>query len=296
MQLTLSQILPSQLGNHLRFIYELESQSAFLLGDSNKVVLLRADGSLELIANLDGEDYQWEGIGADFRSEIMQKRVDGFKQLSRDEQVRFTQSEIYRSTRDIPVANYAHDGALLFFSGKSIALLKWEEERLVELKRIKTKGRDPIRRALSPQQNLLLYGTNYGELYSQTFDRDRFLKSSKIDQLPNTCYQITFSADGGRLFVGGLGFIKFYDFDGKTFSPVVSFTTAMRSFELVEDYLFVNKGMHGLDVIRMSDKPERVTSLDLPFTIDKMYYLAPQKTFLLISGSTNEWALLKWTE
>jgi hypothetical protein len=295
MQLKLNQILPSPLGNHLRFIYVLESQGAFLLGDDNKVVLVRADGSLELVANLDGERYQWKGIGADFRSEIMQKRVNGFKLLNGDEQARFTQSEIYKSTRYVPVASYGHDGALLFFSGKSIALLKWNEEQLVELKRIKTKGREPTVRALCPQQNLLLYGTNYGELYSQTFDRDRFFKSNKVDQLPKTCYQITFSPDSRQLYVGGLGFIKFYSFDGNKFTASSSLTTAMRSFELVEDYLFVNKGMHGMDVIRIKDKPERVTSLDLPFSIDKMFYLAPQKTFLLTSGSTNEWALLDWT-
>jgi hypothetical protein len=295
MQLKLNHILQSPLGNHLRLAYVLESQGAFLLGDRNKVVLLRANGSLELIANLDEDQYQWKGIGVDFLNEIMQKSVNGFKLLSRDEQTRFTQSEIYNSTRDIPVANYGHDGALLFFSGKSIALLKWNEEQLVELKRIKTKGKQPMERALSPQQNLLLYGTNHGELYSQTFNRDQFLKSSKIDQLPNTCYQITFSPDGRQLLVGGLGFIKIYNFDCNKFTCDSSITTAMRSFELVEDYLFVNKGMHGMDVIRIKDKPERVTSLDLPFMIDEMYYLAPQKTFLLISGSTNEWALLSWT-
>lgn len=292
MQLTLSKSFPAPLGQHLTFVYLLESRGAFLLGDRDRVVLLRADGSLELIANLDGEDYQWGGIGADFYNEVLQKRVDGFKKLPKDEEDRFKQSDIYMSTRDIPVAQYAHDNALLFFSGKNIALLKWEGEALIELKKTKTKGRDPITRALHPQQNILLYVTNQGELYSQTFDRDQFLKSTKVDQLPNTCYQITFSPDGQRMFVAGLGFVKSYDFDGNVFTPNMSFTTAVRSFELVEDYLVLNKGMHGLDVIRIKDKPERVSSLDLSFSIDKMFYLASQKVFLLTSNTTNDWALV----
>jgi hypothetical protein len=50
-----------------------------------------------------------------------------------------------------------------------------------------------------------------------------------------------------------------------------------------------------MDVIKVTDKLQRVSSLDLPFSIDKMFCLVPQKTFLLTSGSTNEWALLDWT-
>lgn len=270
----------------------MESKGAFVVGDSSRVLLLGTDGEAELLAQLEGEDYQWEGKGADLFGEIVRKRVNGFQMLSKEEQGRFRQSEIYKSTRDIPVASYAHDGALLFFSGKNVALLKWKEERLMELKSTRTKGKEPIARALHPRQNLLIYGTNHGELYSQTFDSGQFIKSHKVDQLPNTCYQVTFSSDGQRLFVAGLGFIRSYDFNGTAFNPNISLTTAVRSFELVEDFIVLNRGMHGLDVLRITDKPERVTSLDLPFAIDKMYYLAPQKVFLVTSGSTKEWALL----
>lgn len=295
MQLTISKIIPAPLSMHLKFVHTLESKGAFVIGDSGKVVLLGTDGKVELIAQLDGDDYRWDGKAADMFSEIIRKRVNGFQMLPKDEQNKFTQSEIYKSTRDMPTACYAHDGALLFFSGKNIALLKWEEEQLIALKSTRTKGKEPIARALHPQQNLLVYGTNYGELYSQTFDGERFLKVSRVDQLPNTCYQITFSPDGNRLFVAGLGFVKSFDFNGVAFTPNMSMTTATRSFELVDDFLVLNKGMHGLDVIRIKDKPERVTSMDLPFAIDKMYYLGPQKVFLLTSGSTNDWALLEWT-
>lgn len=286
-------MIPAPLGTYLKFAYTIESIGAFLLSDGEKVVLLRTDGSIDLIANLDGEPYQWGGVGADFEVEILQRRVNGFKSLTRYERQRLKESAIYKSTRNIPIVNYAHDDVILFFAGKSIALLKWVGEELVELKRTRTKGRDPIRWALAPEQNMLLYGTNYGELYSQTFGRDCFIKSVKVDQLPNTCYQITFSPDGRRMFAGGLGFIRSYTFDGSTFTPDMSIATAMRSFELVEDYIIINKGIHGLDVIRVKDKPERVTSLDLPFMIDKMYFLAPQKALLLISGNTSDWALFK---
>ncbi len=295
MQLTFSKIIPSPLGQHLKFVHVLESQGGFLLSDSDKVVLFRANGSLELIANLDESGYQWGGVGADFEKEIMQTRMNGFKLLSREEQERLTQSAIYQSTRDVPEVAYAHEGVLLFFSGKNIALLKWDDQKLLELKRTRTKGRDPIARALHPEQNLLIYGTNHGELYSQTFNPDGFLKSTKVDQLPNTCYQITFSPDGRQLFVAGLGFIKFYDFTNNLFTPKMSITTAARSFALVDDYLVLNKGMHGLDVIRVKDQ-ERIMSLDPPFMIDRMYYLASQKIFLVTSGSANDWALLTWTD
>lgn len=296
MQLTLSKPIPSPLSPHLVFVHVLEKHGAFLLSDRDRVVLLRTDGSMELIASLDGEPYAWGGIGAGFWEDILHQRVDGFKRLNAEEQQLFEQSKMYKSARYVPAAWHAHDGAVLFISGKNLALLEWEEDECVELSRTRTKGKYPTARTLSPEQNLLIYGTNHGELYSQTFNREQFLKSRKLDQLSNTVYQTTFSIDGRRLLVAGLGFVKSYNFNGDTFSPDFAIATPARAFELVDDYLVLNKGMHGIDVIHVADKPEVVTSLDCSCVIDKMYYLAPQRTFLLRITDTNEWALLKITQ
>lgn len=296
MQLTVSKIIPAPLGKYLSFIYTLESTGAFLVADNAKVILLRLDGSVELIANLDGEPYLWEGVGREFAAEIDRQPGHGFKALTSREKALFEQSEIYQSTRYVPTAKYAHQDALLFFYGKSLALLKWEEGRLVELRRIRTKGREPIRHALHPERNLLLYGTNRGELYSQTFSSDRFIKSTKVDQLPNTVYQITFSENGQQLFVAGLGFLNFYKVQDDTIKPVASMATAARSFEIIGQYIILNKGMHGIDIIRMQNSPERVSSFDPPFAVDQMYYLSSQRVFLITSNSTNQWALIKWED
>lgn len=295
MQLKLLRTIPAPLSKHLSFVYPLESKGAFLAADNKQVILLRADGAVEPVATLDGDPYQWTGMGAEYAAELALKRRDGFKMLSMKERKQLEQSEMYKSARDFPVAEYAHDGVLLFFSGKSVSLLEWDGDRLLEVQRTRTKGREPVRRALHPQRNLMLYGTNYGELYSQTFAYDRFIKSGKIDQLPNTIYQITFSEDGGRLYVAGLGFMRFYKLEGDRFTPVASIVTAARSFELVDNYIVLNKGMHGIDIMQMhGDEPKRIGSFDPPFNIDQLHYLAPQRVFLLTSSVTNEWALLKW--
>lgn len=227
--------------------------------------------------------------------EEMRPMANGFRWLAKESYQRIEASDFYKSARNNPKVFEGHDQTMLAFAGKKISILKLEGAHVSEHTATKSKGKDPVCQALHPHENLIIYGTNYGELFAQPFDQEQFGETVKIAQLPNTCYQITFTADGKRMFVGGLGYVKVFEYDGKDFTESASISSALRSFELVEDYLVLNKGMHGIDIIQVTDKLQRVSSMDLPFSIDKMYYLAPQKTFLLTSGATNEWALLNWT-
>jgi len=293
MKLILGKIFQSPLSRHLQSIYALEKRGAFLLADRWKIVLLHANGDVEPIWQTSDEDiaYKWRGTFDDRLSDelyidISETRKSGFRMLGKEACQRIESGTAY----------YGHDEKVIAFQGKSIVLLSLETDGLVECAKTKTKGKDPVAWALHPHQNTIIYGTNYGELYAQPFEDNRFEKPTKIDVLPNTCYQIEFSTDGTKMFVAGLGYVKVFDCNEKVFSPNVSLTTAVRSFELVDKYLFLNKGMHGIDVLKIVEKPERVVSLDLPFSIDKMYYLASQRAFLLISSSTDEWALLTWVD
>lgn len=301
MKLTLSKIVPSSLEIHLQLAHTLESKGAFLLGDRWQILLLHSDGTPELIWQTTDEDiaYKWRGLfddrPADPVYDEIRQMANGFQSLSKEAYRQIEASDFYRSARANPRIFGAHDKTILSFAGKKITILKVDEQNVCESAITKTKGKELVREALHPQQNLIVYGTNHGELFGQPFDQDKLGKTIKIDQLPNTCYQITFNGDGNKMFVGGLGYIRVFDYDGKVFTENVSISSAVRSFELVDDYIVLNKGMHGIDVIKVGEKLQRVSSLDVPFPIDKMLYLAPQKTFLLTSGSTNEWALLNWT-
>lgn len=301
MKLNLSKVIPSPLDVHLQLAYALEKTGAFLLADRWKILLLHPNGSMELVWQTTDEDvaYKWRGLFDDRPSEPIYDEIrqlaNGFQLLSKENYQRIEASVLYKSARVDPKVFEGHDQTILSFAGKKISILKLEVKSVSEYATTKTKGKDLICQALHPRQNLIVYGTNHGELFAQPFDQDQFGKTIKIDLLPNTCYQITFARDGNKMFVGGLGCVKVFDYDGKVFTENASISSAFRSFELVEDYLVLNKGMHGIDVVKVGDKLQRVSSLDLPFAIDKMLYLAPQKTFLLTSSSTNEWALLDWT-
>ncbi|SEJ20483.1 hypothetical protein SAMN05216327_10775 [Dyadobacter sp. SG02] len=301
MKLTLSKTVASPLNVHLQLAYPLESRGAFMLGDQWRILLLYPDGTSELIWQTTDEDIacKWRGLyddrPADAIFDEIRQLPNGFQLLSKELYQRIETSDFYQSARTNPIVFQGHDQTILSFAGKKISILTLEEN-VRERVTIKTKGRDLICQALHTHQNLIIYGTNHGELFAQPFDQDQFGKTVKIDQLPNTCYQITFAGDGQKMFVGGLGYVKVFDYDGKIFTETASISSALRSFALVEDHLVLNKGMHGIDVIKVGDKLQRVSSLDLPFAIDKMFYLARQKTFLLTSSATNEWALLDWSE
>ncbi|GGH23210.1 hypothetical protein GCM10007423_05640 [Dyadobacter endophyticus] len=301
MQLTLSKVIPSPLDLHLQLARTLEKRGAFLLADRWEILLLHPSGTLEVIWQTTDESvaYQWRGFFDNRLDDSLYDEIrqlpNGFQWLSKQNYLRIEASDIYKAARVTPTIYEGRDGIIVVFAGKKISILNVEEGNVSEQTNTKTKGRDLICHALHPRQNLIAYGTNHGELFAQPFDQAEFGKTIKIDQLPNTCYQITFTADGKKMFVGGLGYLKVFDYDGKVFTENASISSALRSFELVEDFLVLNKGMHGIDVIQATDKLQRVASLDLPFSIDKMFYLASRKVFLLTSGTTNEWALLNWT-
>jgi|GEM_PF-3496097 len=300
MKLTLSKVIPSPLDAQLQLVHALENTGAFLMADRWKILLLRPNGTMDLIWQTTDEDiaYKWRGFSDDRLTDSVydetRQLATGFRLLPKEDYQRMEASDLYKKASTLPLLYEAHHGTWIAFAGKKISVIKWEEGHASEYAIMKTKGKDPICRALHPQQNLIVYGTNHGELFAQPFDQNGFGKTIKISELPNTCYQIAFSGDGKRLFVGGLGYIKMFEYDSKSFTEMASISSALRSFELVENYLVLNKGMHGIDVIEVSDKLQRIGSMDLPFSIDKMLCLAPQRTFLLTSGSTNEWALLNW--
>lgn len=301
MKLTLSKVIASPLDSQLQLAHALENTGAFLMADRWKILLLRPNGAMDLIWQTTDEDiaYKWRGFFDDRLTDSVydetRQLANGLRLLSKEDYQRIEASDLYKKASTVPLLYEAHDGTWIAFAGKKISIIKWEEGRTSEHAVTKMKGKDPICRALSPYQNLIAYGTNHGELFAQPFDQSGFGKTIKISELPNTCYQIAFSGDGKRLFAGGLGYIKVFEYDGKGFTEMASISSALRSFELVEDYLVLNKGMHGIDVIKVTDKLQRIDSMDLPFSINKMLYLATQRTFLLTSGSTNEWALLNWS-
>lgn len=302
MQLTLTKSIPSPFGRKPLIIWVLEKEGAFLISDSWNMVRLDADGLVNVLWQTTDKETAYQlasfyddRVSEQFYDGIREGRISGFQLLGMEDYRKIHHvSKYHPNFRPVPLR--AHDSALLYLEEKEIALLQLADSGIVKFARTKIKGKAKTAEMLHPVENLIIYGTNGGELYAQPFNAEGFGKVIKVDQLPNVCYQIAFSASGKRMFVVGLGYLKIYDFDQNKFTATFSLATAARSFELINDYLILNKGMHGIDVIRATDKMERISTLDLPFPIDRMVYLASKCTFLATSTSSDDLYFLNWSD
>lgn len=302
MQLTLTQSIRSPFGRQPSIIWLLENEGAFLISDSWDMARVDANGQVNILWQTTDKEaaYQLASVYDDRVSEpsydgIRQAGISGFQLPGMDDYRRIYEGNKYHPNFR-PLLLRAHGSALLYLEEKGITLLKLTDQGAIELSTAKVKGKGKTAEMLHPVENLIVYGTNYGELYGQPFHAEGFEKVFKIDQLPNVCYQLAFSENGERMFVVGLGFLKIYHFGQSKFKEAFSLATAARSFELINDYLILNKGMHGIDIIHVGERPQRVSSLDLPFAADRMVYLASERTFLATAASSEDLYLLKWSE
>ncbi|SDD73684.1 hypothetical protein SAMN04487996_10275 [Dyadobacter soli] len=294
MQLTLTKSIPSPLGKKPLIIWTLNNEGAFLISDSWNMVRLDTDGSVNVLwRTTDKENaYQFGSVYDDrvsdpFYEGIREAGISGFQLLNVEDYLKIHQGNKYHPNfRPVPLK--AHDSVLLYLEEKEIALLKAAGSDIVKVAKVKVKGKGKTAEMLHPAENVIVYGTNYGELYAQPFDAEGFEKTVKIDQLPNVCYQIAFAPNGRKMFAVGMGYLKIYDYHEGKFTAAYSLSTAARSFELIDDYMIFNKGMHGIDILRVAGKPESLSSLDLPFSIDRMVYLASTRTFLLTSANSDD--------
>lgn len=302
MHLTLTGSIPSPLGKKPSIIWTLEKDEAFLISDSWNMLRIDVDGlANELWRTTDKETgYQLVSVYDDRVSDsyydgIREAKVSGFQLLAMDDYRKLHSGDKYHPNfRSLPLK--AHDSALLYVGEKEITLLQRAPGGIEKVAKIKVKGKGKTAEMLHPAENLIIYGTNHGELYAQSFDAGTFGKTIKVDQLPNVCYQIAFSENGKKMFVVGLGYLKIYNYEQNKFAATFSLATAARSFEMINDYLVLNKGMHGVDVLHIGDKPERISSLDLPFSIDRTVYLASRRTFLVTSASSGDLYFLSWSD
>ncbi|MEO6287830.1 MAG: hypothetical protein ABIN80_17490 [Dyadobacter sp.] len=184
--------------------------------------------------------------------------------------------------RDLPLL--AHNGSIVTFGSKSISIGKMDGNTLKSVGTVKTKGKAPAHAHLHTNLNLIVYGTNYGEIYGQYFDENGFGKTLKIDNLQKPLYQVGFAHDGNTLLACGMGYLKIYAWKAGAYSEISTIQTAAKSFAVLRDYLIINKGMHGIDLFKLGEKTEKMDSLVVPFAIDRMV-LHPSEQMLLLTSN-----------
>jgi hypothetical protein len=292
-------------------IWVSEKDRAFYVTDRWKVVCIEASKNFEIRAVSETADqeeaYQMKGmydkrLPDHLYEEISSLGISGFKLLNKSDYDSIdspagSTSMLEMVNRYGPVDRnlplLAHDGSIVTFGNKSISIGRMEDNTLKNIATIKTKGKVPVHAHLHPNLNLIVYGTNYGEIYGQYFDENGFGKTAKIDNLQNSCYQTGFTRDGNCLIINGMGYVKLYALKTGTFSETSTIQTSARSFEIFENHLIINKGMHGLDIFLLGDKPEKKGSLDVPFAIDRMICHKSERLLLLTSNPHGEIGFVK---
>lgn len=291
-----------------------EKDKSFYITDRWKVVCIDPGKNFEIRAITETADqeeaYQMKGI-YDKRlpdhlyEQISARGMSGFKILSKTDYDRIdspagSASALEMANRYGPIDRnlplLAYNGSIITFGNKSISIGRMEGNVLINIATVKAKGKAPVHAHLHPNLNLIVYGTNYGEIYGQYFDENGFGKAIKIDNLQKPCYQTGFTQDGKYLIVCGMGYVKLYIEKAGTYSEISTLQTSARSIEIMENYLILNKGMHGLDLFLIGDKPERKGSLELPFAIDRMVCHQPERLILLTSNPHGEIAFVKLTD
>ncbi|WP_342085710.1 hypothetical protein [Dyadobacter sp. OTU695] len=308
MKLALSAIMPSPVKLPDCTIWVASDTGVFLMAGLFEIVGLAFDGAIHPIWKTSDEEiaYAMKGyydtrLTEKLYDDVALDGIDGFCLLEINEYHKIDKPNGSNALMNV-AKNYglfgqqlpvrAHD-TILSFASKEIRIIAPKSTGTDVLHSVKTKGKLPVATTLHPQQNLIMYGTNDGQLYGQYFEENSFTKTVKIGKVPNTCSQLAFNEQGDRFYVCGTGFLHIFNYHNDTFSLRASLSTAARSFVLVETYLILNKGMHGVEVWHIENEPRRVTSLEIPFAIDKMEYLWSVRTLLLTSATTQQVALVR---
>ena len=303
MELSLSSVAESLVRLPNCSTWVAEEANVFILSDRFKIVTMNPDGLTETIWVAASEEVAYsingyfdERLSATIYSQIAKKGIEGFQLLKQVEYKQIDQPNGSTSLmetakkfglfdQNFPVR--AHK-KIVSFGKKVINLFSLEESGLHFVSKNVTKGKAPLCAVLHPKLNLILYGTNRGEVYGQYFDEQGFGKTAKVDQLPNACYQLLFDGEGRKLFICGVGCLRIFEFEKNNFTRLASLTTAARSFVLAGKYLILNKGIHGIDAIDIEAEPKLVTSLDVPFAINRMEYLESSHVLLITSASATK--------
>ncbi|MCE6987775.1 hypothetical protein [Dyadobacter sp. CY323] len=234
--------------------------------------------------------------------EISSQGFSGFRLLSKREYDQMdvnagSISYLDYANRLGPVAQFlpisTAQNILFTFGSKSISMYRFQENTLQEFGKIKTKGKTLGQVYLHPCEDLIFYGTNYSEIYGQHFRVDGFGKSVKIDDLQKPLYQINFAGDGKYLIVAGMGYLTFYEYTMNAFAPVHTIHTSTRSFEIMNNYLILNKGMHGIEIYDMAAHFKKIAHLEIPFAIDRMVLNKTEKVLLAISTPAGSMGFIK---
>ncbi|HEX4509829.1 MAG TPA: hypothetical protein VH328_07115, partial [Burkholderiaceae bacterium] len=138
-------------------------------------------------------------------------------------------------------------GAILALKAGGVELLRRTTGGFERVERTRTRGRAALAFAGHPHEGLVAYGDNAGDFHVQRVSADGFGKASRIAAKQRKASALAFTADGARLFLGGMGYLAALGCEAGKFRPLHETAMAVRDFELLDDgAVLVNQGIHGV--------------------------------------------------
>ncbi|TLV03889.1 hypothetical protein [Dyadobacter luticola] len=310
MKLELLKVADSPKIDQNQAIWVSDQEKGFYMTDTWKVVWLEAGGNFDRKTIWETNDhveaYQMKGM-YDKRlpdplfEEIRTQGISGFKLLSKQ---LYDELDVPAgSTSALEMANrfglvrghlpvLGHHDKIFTFEGKAMSMAEMAVESLDILATIRMKGKVPVDVQLHPKMSLIVYITNYSEVHVQHFNQKGFKKCFKVTDLQKPGYQAGFTSDGRYLIICGTGYLQMFEVGETAFNLVSAIDIATRSFAIMDDWLVLNKGMHGLELYHIGERLEKVSSLQIPFAIDRMICHPGQRMLLLTGNPFREIAFI----
>lgn len=296
---------------HNPAIWVSEREGAFYIMDRWKLVRIGRDSNFvpQIISEKPDEDEAYKTMGFYDRripdtlyDEIRNKGICGFFLLSKKEYDQIDDSVGSHSAlalangqglvnQDLPVR--VRSGAVLTFGCRSFTISRWTPNSVKYLHMVKTSGKRIVQVHAYPNLDMIVYGNGDGDLYSHYFcvNDGGSGKVTRIDKLPISPTQISFTSNKDMIVCGN-GLIKVYSTDKEHFVPKMFTEIAARSFEILGNYLVVNKGHEGIEVLDMSKKLASVLTARMPFPIDRMLCDCIRGQILITSNRGTDLAIM----
>jgi hypothetical protein len=312
MKLELIKVMDSPLDYLRQAIWVSEKRESFLLTDIDKLAEIsgKKEGCVAILSETKSKDEAYKrkkayedrfpqelyeevcSIGASGFQYLSQKEYDQLKGLSAGSDRFFDLTNVFGIHEyELPVRT--RRGLILRFLNKEIEVLDSTSDTLETKYSIPFKSKGITAVHSLRNQDLMIYGTNYGKLYLQDLSSNK-LKPVKFGDCKSVCYDMAMDEKEKYLFVCGMGYLKVYELENK--SLITELKTPARSISIYKDLILLNKGMRGLDLYRfVKGEMEKLDSLNVGFPIDLMRFNKANNTILVSSKPIGKLGLIKIT-
>lgn len=315
MKLELIEVIQSPNEYNSQAIWVSEKRKSFIVSDYFKIseIKLAENNAVSVlyettdnnVAYVIGKQYD-ERLDKDLYDELCEIGKSGFQFLSKEEydkvaplfpRERMGSGSLFNivNTCEIPDCYLPLQTRLgmPFRLGSKIEALDLSQEEPAVLYQLPFKSKAATAMYGLQNENALIYGTNSGKIFSLQIDSNK-AKTKKVDNCKNVCKDIIGIENDSYILACGMGYLKAYKAEGGKYSLVAEKMTSGRSLAYMNGTIILNKGIHGLELLRLNnDTFETLDHLSPSFSIDMMRINHSMSTILVSSQTVGQLGIIK---